>query len=359
MATDKAVGDYAARKTRIGWMVYVLLGLLFGTYLGVNQMLDNSHVARWKPFLWEISSAIIIFGCIPLLVLFEQRFRLDAKPWWRALLAHLAGALAFSALHVIGIVVIRKFVYALMGESYDFGNPFVRSFYELQKDLITYTVIMVVIFAFRQFRVRRDGEVKAAKLAADLSQARLSHLTAQIEPHFLFNALNAISNRMHEDVDAADRMISELGNLLRAAYDTDNQVLVPLASELQWLRGYTAMMSERFRGQLSFELNVQPGLESVAVPRLLLQPLVENALRHGLADGHGSLCVDVERHGSTLRYVVSDDGVGVGAAPVQPGTGLSNVQRRLQLLFPDAHAFELRPRQPRGTLATLSFPAVF
>jgi len=225
--------------------------------------------------------------------------------------------------------------------------------------LITYAVILVAIFAFRQFRVRRSGEVHAAQLAAELSQARLRHLTAQIEPHFLFNALNAISNRMHEDVDAADRMISDLSGLLRAAYDSDSQALVPLASELQWLRGYTAMMSERFRGQLSFQLNVQPGLEAVAVPRLLLQPLVENALRHGLADGRGSLCVDVERHGSQLRYVVSDDGVGIGAGPVKPGTGLSNVERRLQLLFPGAHGFDLRPRQPRGTLATLSFPAAF
>jgi signal transduction histidine kinase len=306
-----------------------------------------------------MSSAIIVFPCIPLIVRFERRFRLDARAWWRTLLAHAGAALAFSALHVTGMVVIRKAVYALMGERYDFGDPIVRSFYELQKDLITYAIFLGVIFAVRQFRVRRSGEVHAAQLTAELSQARLRHLTAQIEPHFLFNALNAISNRMHEDVDAADRMISDLGSLLRAAYDTDNQALVPLASELQWLRGYTAMMSERFRGQLSFELNVQPGLEAVPVPRLLLQPLVENALKHGLAGGHGSVSVDVERQGSQLRYSVSDDGVGIGGKPVGAGTGLSNVQRRLQLLFPGAHDFDLRPRQPRGTLATVSFPAVF
>lgn len=359
MQTDHAVRDSAARGTRSSWILYALLAVLFGLYLGVNQMIDNNHIAPWKPFVWEMSSALIIVACIPLIIRFERRFRLDARTWLRTLLAHAAGALVFSATHVIGIVAIRKAVYALMGETYDFGNPLVRSFYELQKDLITYTLILLVIFAYRQFQVRRDGEIKAAKLAADLSQARLGHLTAQIEPHFLFNALNAISNRMHEDVDAADRMISDLGSLLRASYDSDNQALVPLASELQWLRGYAAMMSERFRGRLSFRLNVEPGLEAVAVPRLLLQPLVENALRHGLADGRGSLSVDVERQGSKLRYSVSDDGAGIGARPVTPGTGLSNVQRRLQLLFPDTHEFQLRAREPRGTLATLSFPAAF
>ena len=357
MPTENAGRADAASGARTSWMVYALLAVLVGLYQGVNQMIDNSHIARWKPFLWEMSSAVIVFPCIPLIVRFERRFRLDARAWWRTVPAHVGAALAFSALHVTGIVVIRKSIYALMGESYDFGDPIVRSFYELQKDLITYAVILGVIFAARQFRVRRSGEMHAAQLTAELSQARLRHLTAQIDPHFLFNALNAISNRMHEDVDAADRMISDLSGLLRAAYESDGQALVPLADELAWLRGYTAMMSERFRGKLSFELNVAPGLEAVPVPRLLLQPLVENALRHGLPDGRGNLTVDVEHHGGQLRYLVSDDGAGTGAAPVTLGTGLSNVQRRLQLLFPGAHEFELRARTPRGTVVTLSFPA--
>ncbi len=98
-------------------------------------------------------------------------------------------------------------------------------------------MILVVIFANREFQVRRTSDLRAAELAAELGQARLKALTAQIEPHFLFNTLNAISNRMHEDVEAADRMISSLGALMRAAYDSDNQVLVPLARELEWLRG--------------------------------------------------------------------------------------------------------------------------
>jgi LytS/YehU family sensor histidine kinase len=184
----------------------------------------------------------------------------------------------------------------------------------------------------------------------------LKHLTAQIEPHFLFNTLNAISNRMHEDVEAADRMLSSLGSLMRAAYDSDNQVMVPLELELAWLRDYASMMTERFRGQLSFDLKVAPGIEAVEVPRLLLQPLVENALRHGLPSGRGGLTVDVSRQGTTLRYVVSDDGVGIDDTTVKPGTGLSNVVRRLELLFPGAHTFTLAARHPQGTVVTLSFP---
>ena len=172
----------------------------------------------------------------------------------------------FRAVHVAGMLALRKLAYAVVGQHYAFDSLAAQAFYELQKDLITYALILVVIFANREFQVRRTSDLRAAELAAELGQARLKHLTAQIEPHFLFNTLNAISNRMHEDVEAADRMISSLGALMRAAYDSDNQVLVPLERELDWLRGYAAMMTERFRGQLSFDLTVAAGTRSGGGP---------------------------------------------------------------------------------------------
>jgi two-component system, LytTR family, sensor kinase len=261
-------------------------------------------------------------------------------------------------LHIAGMTSLRKFAYAVVGQQYEFGRLATGVFYESQKDLITYVAIVVVAFAIREYRARRSGELRASQLAADLSQARLKHLTAQVEPHFLFNTLNAISNRMHEDIDAADRMISDLGSLLRAAYDLDNHVLVPLEHELAWLRGYASLMTERFRGQLLFTLIVAPGLESLQVPRLLLQPLVENALTHGLRDGRGSLRVEVARRGSQLQYTISDDGIGIKEAAANPGTGLSNVTRRLDLLFPETHTFTMTAREPHGTVIKLSFPVL-
>jgi two-component system, LytTR family, sensor kinase len=347
------------RAARSVWVLYAVLALLFGLYLGINSMvgLRGRGIAGWKPMVWELSSVVVIFALIPLVVRFEAHFRLDAHPRWRIAIAHVGGALIFSALHVAGMLLLRKLAYAVVGQQYGFDSLVVQAFYELQKDLITYVVILVVIFANREFQVRRTSDLRAAELATELDQARLKALTAQIEPHFLFNTLNAISNRMHEDVEAADRMISSLGALMRAAYDSDNQVLVPLERELDWLRDYAAMMTERFRGQLSFDLKVAPGLEAVEVPRLLLQPLVENALRHGLPGGRGNLTVDVARRGTRLLYTISDNGVGIDDTRIKPGTGLSNVARRLELLFPGAHTFALAPGHPTGTVVTLSFPA--
>jgi two-component system LytT family sensor kinase len=347
------------RRGRPAWVLYTALALLFGLYQGVNQMIgvrNTTGIATWEPLVWEMSSVLVIVALVPLIVRFERRFRLNDRPRWRIVAAHALAALVFSALHVTGMLTLRKLAYALMGQRYGVDNLPVQYFYELQKDLITYALILVVIFAFREFQIRRTSDLRAAELAAELGQARLRHLTAQIEPHFLFNALNAISNRMHEDVDAADRMISQLGGLLRAAYDSENHMLVPLRSELEWLRGYAAMMTERFRGQLTFELLVAPGLDALQVPRLLLQPLVENALRHGLPEGRGSLIVNVARQGAALHYSISDDGVGIKDATIKSGTGLSNVVRRLELLYPGTHTFSLQPRHPTGTVVALSFP---
>jgi two-component system, LytTR family, sensor kinase len=340
------------------WTVFGILGILLAIYQSLNAAIGTrNHFSAWEPVVWETSSVFVIFALIPLLLRFENRFRIDARPRSKAIFIHVGAAIAFSAVHTTGMVFLRKLAYRAMGSSYDFGDIATQWFYELQKDLITYLVILVIVFAFREFRIRRAGELRAQELAAQLSEARLRHLTAQIEPHFLFNSLNAISNRMHEDVDAADRMISQLGDLLRAAYESDDQVLVPLGRELGWLRGYTAMMAERFRGHLQFEIEVDPDVENLQVPRLLLQPILENALKHGLIDGRGCLRVEVRRQAQKLRYTVSDDGVGFSDQPLVRGTGISNIARRLELLFPGDHELHFSSRQPHGAVVTLSFPA--
>ena len=348
------------RSVRRG-SLYAAAGLALGTYLGLNQLIGLHDVRpdleTWKPFVWELSSVLVIVALLPLVVRAEHRFRIDARPRARTLAVHLCFAVLFSIAHTSGMVGLRVLAYALAGQHYEFNDPLVRAFYELQKDLITYATVLVVIFAYRQWRVRRAADARSRELAAEVSAARLEHLTAQIEPHFLFNTLNAISNRMHEDVEAADRMISQLCTLLRAACDGDGSVLVPLAHELKWLDAYASMMTERYRGQLSFVLDVGPGLEQARLPRLLLQPLVENALAHGLADGRGALRVEVRRDGERLCCRVSDDGVGLAQGEWRRGTGLTNVARRLEFLYPGRHVLSIGPNAPRGTVVTAEFPA--
>jgi len=342
------------------WRLYIVVGLLFGAHMAINDMLQGEiyspHFKLWHPFVRNYSSFLIIFFLVPIVIRLENRFRVDARPRTPVILVHSAGALLFSLIHVAVAYPLRIAVYHFAGQPYVIDNAFTTFLYETQKSTILYVFVLLASFAVREFRVRRASELRAVSLTAELGEARLRHLTAQVDPHFLFNTLNAISNRMREDLDAADRMITQLGDLLRAAYDTDQHLLVSLGNELQWLRGYAGMMAERFRGQLNFDLDIEPALEDVEVPRLLLQPLVENSLRHGLAEGRGSLSVQVRRNGHRLRYIVADDGVGLPSTPLRQGTGLSNVARRLELMFPADHEFNLAPRSPRGTVVTLEFP---
>lgn len=338
-------------------LVYVACWLVVGVYQGLNASIGaGREVATWKPFVWELSSALIIMLLVPVVFRFEQRFRIDSRPRTRIVVAHAIGLVVFSGIHTSVMVLLRELAYAAMGESYEFGSIWVSGFYELQKDVILYAVILTVCFAIREFRVRRASELRAAELAAEVGEARLRQLTAQIEPHFLFNSLNAISNRMHEDVHAADRMITQLGDLLRAAYESDDSVLVPLGRELTWLRNYLAMMAERFRGQLEYDVDVEPGLDDARVPRLLIQPLVENALKHGLAARGGRVSVAVRRLSGELEYAIADDGVGLSGAEQGHGTGLANVKRRLELLFPGRHTLTVTPRAPNGVTVTVRFP---
>jgi len=364
MTTDATASPQLAMNERASaaarpvppWIVYVACWLLVGLYQGLNASIGESDVATWKPFVWEMSSVLIVMLLVPLVFRFERRFPIDSRPRTRVVIVHVAGLLVFSAVHTTVMLLLRELAYAAMGESYDFGTVPVRYFYELQKDVILYAVILTVCFAMREFRVRRASELRASQLAAEASEARLRQLTAQIEPHFLFNSLNAISNRMHEDVDAADRMISQLGDLLRAAYESDSAVLVPLSRELAWLHNYLAMMAERFRGQLEYDIDVDANVDAVPVPRLLIQPLVENALKHGLAARGGRVSVVVRRKNGDLECAVSDDGAGLADSELGSGTGLANVKRRLELLFPARHALTVAPRTPSGVTVTVRFP---
>jgi len=331
--------------------------LLLGLWLGVNSVLGHRGelppLPLWQPLTWELSSTLTV-GALALLVFrFEARFALGGGRTLRQLPLHALAAVAFSLLHVAVMVGLRKGVYALAGGHYDFGGA-VPLFYEFQKDVITYAVIVSACVWLRTRRERHQRELDALRLARELSEARLAQLSAQVEPHFMFNALNTIASRMHEDVPAADRLLVALVDLLRAALAGAQSPHARVSDELAWLRSYCALMSERQPGWLQVRIDADPAALTARMPRLLLQPLVENAFRHGLVDGRGTLRVTLHGVAGELHCTVSDDGAGYRAG--REGIGLANVRERLRLLYGERAALEIAARSEGGTMVAVRLP---
>jgi LytS/YehU family sensor histidine kinase len=181
----------------------------------------------------------------------------------------------------------------------------------------------------------------------------------QLNPHFLFNTLHSISSLMHKDVEAADKMIARLSDLLRAALAGADTQEVTLQKELELLQLYLSIEQIRFGSRLTVKMNIAPDTLEAKVPNLVLQPLVENAIRHGIEPRARPACIELRAHreDATLALVVSDDGAGFGGnGAIKEGVGLSNTRARLRELYGAAHRFELVPGQNGGVRVELSIP---
>ncbi len=278
----------------------------------------------------------------------SRRAVFDRRHWPRAVALHLVGLAAVMAFDAFAMWLD----YAVIeGGALTYGQAIWKwSFI----DAFFYASIVAVEHAIRYYRLYVERRMLASELETRLARAQLQALQMQIRPHFLFNALNTIAGLVRVDDKAtAIEMLAGLGELLRILLRSDGAQLVPLARELELVQHYLRIEKIRFGDQLDVEVTVQPGLETAMIPNLILQPLVENAIRHGIAAA-GRVEIRVERDGATLRMSVLDSGT---AEPVEntSGIGISNTRARLESLYGTAHRFELS-HHTTGTSATIEIP---
>ena len=224
--------------------------------------------------------------------------------------------------------------------------------------ILLYFMLVVVCHAAAYARDARERALRASELETLLVRTRLDVLELQLQPHFLFNTLHTISALMGRDVPRARTVIVRLGELLRYALHREAGDLVPVREELHFLRAYAAIQQARFREALDVAFAVAPEALDVAIPRLFLQPLVENALVHGGSDDaplHVGVRIAVDD--ATLRITIADDGAGTTVPLRREGIGLSSCRARLQHLYPDAHRFSLRSSPGAGFRVDVAFPA--
>jgi len=235
-------------------------------------------------------------------------------------------------------------------------------------DYFTYVIVAALCFAYEHFLRSREQEAEAQALQTELAQAQLQALRMQVNPHFLFNTLNAITVLVRGgETDKAGRTLRLLSDMLRATFRGVDVQMVPLREEIDLVERYLEIEEIRFEDRLRVEIDVDPDVSEVSVPYLLLQPLVENAVRHGIAPHAEAGVVRVSAHSTAVRgqkgveLVVADSGPGF---PKEPDTllaesedvGLSNTKRRLDTLYGDAHTFELGTAAEGGARVTLRLP---
>ena len=277
-----------------------------------------------------------------------SRFRLDSERWLRSLAVHAAAAVAFSILHVAAMLAVRVLLWPDMRQmplpqwfSFSQGQ-YLRN---LDWSLMTYAAVVGLSYALGYYRESQARALKAAHLETSLMEARLKTLEAELHPHFLFNTLHAISTLVHTDPEAADRMISRLSDLLRLTFDRSGAAGITLKEELDFLQKYLEIEQIRFQDRLAVKFDIDPETLDTDVPRLILQPLVENAIKHGIGPraGQGLVQISAQKRANGTWIEVRDNGVGLSKnarARFTSGVGLSNTRARLECLYGGQHRLD-------------------
>jgi two-component system LytT family sensor kinase len=322
------------------WRLIFLLNTAFGVFLFFYKALDRparNHPIDWlEVFLEEMTGAYSGFPLLPLVAWLVLRFPVRDGGWKRHWPLYSMAGVAYGVIDTTLIYGLRLAVFAILGRgTYDYGIMSFRYLMELPVQLIIFSVIVVVITYAEDRRLARERQLRMDTLERQLAQAQLETLQLQLRPHFLFNALNAVSSIMYDDPRAADRMIGRLSEFLRRVLRTDSAHEVPLREELDLLELYLDIMRARFEHRLQCSVESDRDLESAMVPQLILQPVVENAIRYGADPTSGEIrvTVQVRRFDGRLRLEVNDCGPGTNTNQNGLGLGLKNLAARLERLY--------------------------
>ena len=317
---------------------WTFLALFFASRMALSYGYSGSSIA-WG-FILKLSF-IQWYGwavLAPLVFLLARRFSFEGRWWWAHLLVHLPTGLFLA--------VVKFQMDSFLASLVITGRYRMRSANELHPNILTYWVLVGVVLGIVYYRRYRERELRASQLEARLAQARLEALKMQLHPHFLFNTLNGISALMHRDVEAADRMLVRLSDLLRMTLESGDAQETSLKQELEFLNAYLEIEKTRFGDRLTVDMQVDPETLDARVPTLILQPLVENAIRHGIAPQvePGRIELRAQRRNGRLCLQVSDNGAGLPEGTgdaLREGVGLSNTRARLAQLYGEDYRFEL------------------
>jgi two-component system LytT family sensor kinase len=334
-------------SSMLAWQLTVSLDRT-GSYFRALVVLNVAYWYTWAAFT-------------PAIVWLSQRFRFERQGLLRALAVHLPAVLLFSLVHIAAMQAAQWWLVTSAGGDFEWRSEAQRAaLLNLDWEMMTYWAIVGLSHALLYYRESRDRALRASQLETRLVEAQLKTLQQQLHPHFLFNTLNAISALMHRDVAAADRTLVRLSDLLRLTLERLGAQEVTLEEELEFLGKYLDIERTRFADRLVVRFEIEPETLQAFVPTLLLQPLVENAIKHGVARkaGAGHIDVTAKRDHDKLWIEIRDDGVGLSEdalTALHKGIGVSTTRARLQHQFGADFRFEFH-RLAQGVAVVVAVP---
>ena len=363
------------KRNLIIWLALFAVASLLGYFdaLGSYASAFHNGVAylRWDAALaWDLTKWNLWVLFAPLILHLGRRFPVEWKNWYRRVPPYVLTSVCIALVHMSILILIRFLM--IRGSLSGVTDFFKDKYYVLMADFLIGILICGFILAAGQalafYRQVREVELKASQLEAQLAQAQLQALKMQLHPHFIFNALHSISSHLR-DTETARLMIARLGDFLRLTLANIGTQEVSLKQELEFLRCYLDIEQTRFRDRLTVSVDVDPQTWDAMLPNLILQPIVENAIKHGLAPrAPGRISVRAERRNGNLRVEIEDNGCGLANAQsmgsggdltkrqFSEGIGLGTTRSRLERMYPHAHMFQLSDAPQGGLVVTLEVP---
>lgn len=338
-------------------ILVVLLSTAFGLFTGIADFVHGS--GDIAGLLNKFLSAWIWAPMVPLILVIDRRLPLTEKQFPLRLMVHFVLSVPWAAAHT-AVLAIAELPFKIIPFS-----PLLQpqyAYYYFLGDWFSYWAIFALVFAIRYYRRYNQGQLEFERLNNRFLQIHLDYLRMQLEPHFLSNALNAIASTTETDPPLARRIIADLGALLRLSHEYKDRQLIPLNEEIAVLQHYLSIQRVRFGERIRIEIDIAPNVENAYVPCLLLQPLAENAIRHGLmgTSAGGTITISGKRCGDTVEIELADDGAGLPPGwkiENSVGQGLAITRERLAALFPhQAARFTMEPREGGGTVARVVIP---
>ncbi|HEY0680879.1 MAG TPA: histidine kinase [Steroidobacter sp.] len=350
-------GSEIGRRGIVILAAWTLVAMLFA-----GQAWVASHV-RGEPLAWARASAIwLVWAAVwaaltPIALRLEARFPLQRPCFLAALAVHGVASATCALVNLALFALAAPVIGATQVEPTWLGTFGRLLSTTLLLNIPVYWLIVAAAHVERLVRIAREKDRRQLRLEAQLADARLQTLRTQLQPHFLFNAHNTISVLMHENVDLANRILLQLSSLLRRSLDGAETHEVTLGEEIGFLESYLEIEQARFGERLSYRILIPDQVLEARVPNLILQPLVENALRHGLATraGPGRVEIKADRQGDFLLLCVVDDGRGLPPAMTER-VGLANTRARLRLLYGERQRFDVRNSGDGGVIAEIELP---